>query len=183
GPNWIHGTDNNPILRIAKETGTHLHAWNEDSVIFGPDGNALDASETHEYSSLLWDDGLIADAFRYSNEHHAAIDSHRSLHDFFVEKAGSLFLDLPEDVARRKREMLLQVASMWGAYIGSSVTRQSLKFFWLEECIQGENPFVAGTYEKILEAVAKPAVEGAEIKLNAEVVCIVSDDGNDEPGH
>ncbi|KAK0940040.1 hypothetical protein LTR29_008375 [Friedmanniomyces endolithicus] len=101
GPNWIHGTDNNPILRIAKETGTHLHAWNEDSVIFGPDGNALDASETHEYSSLLWDDGLIADAFRYSNEHHAAIDSHRSLHDFFVEKAGSLFLDLPEDVARR----------------------------------------------------------------------------------
>ncbi|TKA66882.1 hypothetical protein B0A55_08185 [Friedmanniomyces simplex] len=182
GPNWIHGTDNNPILRIAKETGTHLHAWDEDSFVIGPDGDPLDASEADDYSSLLWDDGLIADAFRYSNEHHATIDPQRSLHDFFVEKAASLFIDQPEDVARRKREKLLQVASMWGAYIGSPVTRQGLKFFWLEECIQGENPFVAGTYEKILEAVAKPAREGAEIKLNAEVVRIVSDDGSGEPG-
>ncbi|KAK0310733.1 hypothetical protein LTR01_003888 [Friedmanniomyces endolithicus] len=140
GPNWIHGTENNPILRIAKETGTLLHAWDENSVIFGPGGDALDAFETDEYSSLLWDDGLIASAFRYSNEHHAAIGPERSLHDFFVEKAERLFLDQPEDVARRKRETLLQVASMWGAYIGSSVTRQSLKFFWMEECIQGENP-------------------------------------------
>ncbi|KAK0247834.1 hypothetical protein B0A54_16543 [Friedmanniomyces endolithicus] len=182
GPNWIHGTENNPILRIAKETGTLLHAWDENSVIFGPGGDALDAFETDEYSSLLWDDGLIASAFRYSNEHHAAIGPERSLHDFFVQKAERLFLDQPEDVARRKRETLLQVASMWGAYIGSSVTRQSLKFFWMEECIQGENPFVAGTYEKILEAVAKPAVDWAEIKLNSEVVRIVSDDGSTTPG-
>lgn len=47
--------------------------------------------------------------------------------------------------------------------------RQSLKFFWLEECIEGENPFVAGTYEKILEAVAKTAREQATIKLETKV--------------
>lgn len=26
GPNWVHGTDHNPILDLAKETGTALHS-------------------------------------------------------------------------------------------------------------------------------------------------------------
>ncbi|KAK4952574.1 hypothetical protein LTR10_009380 [Elasticomyces elasticus] len=175
GPNWIHGTDNNPILQIARETGTQLHTWDEDSVLIGSNGNTLNAAEADEYSSLLWDDGLIAQAFRYSNEN-KAIDPQRSLHDFFVEKMKGLFMDQPEQEATRKRATLLQVGSMWGAYIGSAVTKQSLKYFWLEECIHGENPFVAGTYGKILDAIAKPAQVGANIKLGAEVVRIESSD-------
>ncbi|KAK5683554.1 hypothetical protein LTS10_005087 [Elasticomyces elasticus] len=175
GPNWIHGTENNPILRIAKETGTQLHTWDEDSVLIGSNGNTLNAAEADEYSSLLWDDGLIAQAFRYSNES-KAIDPQCSLHDFFVERVETFFVDQPGQEATRKRATLLQVASMWGAYIGSAVTKQSLKYFWLEECIQGENLFVAGTYSKILGAVAKPAQVGANIKLGAEVVRIESSD-------
>lgn len=31
---------------------------------------------------------------------------------------------------------------MWGAYVGDGVELQSLKFFYLEDCIEG------GTYEK-----------------------------------
>lgn len=54
-----------------------------------------------------------------------------------------MFKDEPADVAKRKRATLLQVASMWGAYIGSPVYRQSLKYFWLEECI--EVSIVSGT--------------------------------------
>ncbi|KAK3114485.1 hypothetical protein LTR53_007172 [Teratosphaeriaceae sp. CCFEE 6253] len=182
GPNWIHGTNDNPILEIAIKTSTRLHTWSEDSAIIGPDGEPLTATEADAYSSLLWDDGLIAEAFRYSNEHSAEIDPERSLYDFFAERAEGLFATEPEDVAKRKRGTLLQVASMWGAYTGSPVTRQSLKFFWMEECIQGENPFVAGTYEKILEYVARPAREGAEIRLKTEVVRIVSSDGSEEAG-
>ncbi|KAK3673387.1 hypothetical protein LTR78_006620 [Recurvomyces mirabilis] len=172
GPNWIHGTHQNPMLQLAKQTDTLLHAWDEDeaALSYGPDGKLLDDQEIAEYSSLLWNDGLIADAFRYSNEQHSDIDSSRSLQDFFAEKAAKLFQDLPKDEAERKRRMLLLTTRMWGAYIGSPVTRQSLKFFWLEECIQGENPFVAGTYAKILEAVARPAREKADLRLEAEVV-------------
>ena len=70
---------------------------------------------------------------------------------------------------------------MWGAYVGSPVERQSLKFFFLEECIEGENPFVAGTYEKILEAVAKPAREKATIRLETKVVKVVADEGRSKP--
>ncbi|KAK4546913.1 hypothetical protein LTR36_001645 [Oleoguttula mirabilis] len=180
GPNWIHGTDNNPILQIAKHTGTELHAWDEEQVVINTDGEPVHDLEAGEYAQLLWDDGVIADAFRYSNEHHNALDAKRSLYDFFVEKAEGMFADEPADVARRKRETFLQTASMWGSYVGSPVTRQSLKFFWLEECIEGENPFVAGTYHKILEAVATPAREGADVRLNTRVGRVFSKDAGGE---
>ena len=68
----------------------------------------------------------------------------------------------------------LGMAQMWGAYVGSPVQRQSLKFFWLEECIEGENPFVAGTYEKILEAVARTARDKATLRLETKVVGVRS---------
>ena len=61
---------------------------------------------------------------------------------------------------------------MWGAFVGSPVSSQSLKYFWLEECIEGEGLFVAGTYHKILAAVAKPALEHAIIKCNTPIVGI-----------
>ncbi|KAI7528385.1 FAD/NAD(P)-binding domain-containing protein, partial [Hortaea werneckii] len=137
----------------------------------------LPPDESAEYAALLWDDGVIADAFRYSNSHHESISPATSLYDFFVEKSKSMFLDQPEEVAKAKRATFLQTTSMWGAYVGSDVRRQSLKFFWLEECIEGENPFVAGTYSKILERVAKAAEGKADIRLSTKVFHIRSADG------
>lgn len=169
-------------MRIAKQTGTHLHAWDEGhQAIHDTDGNPVPPDEAAQYGELMWDDGVIADAFRYSNENHDSIDPKRSLYDFFEEKARSMFLTDAEDVAKRKRETFLLIASMWGAYVGSPVTTQSLKYFWLEECIEGENPFVAETYHKILEAVQKPVREGADVKLNTPVSSILSGDGDSSP--
>lgn len=85
-----------------------------------------------------------------------------------------MFQDQPAAIADEKRTKLLQLARGWGAYIGSPIDRQSLKFFWLEECLEGENPFVAGTYGKILDAVAGSAKRHAEIHLQCEVVEIGS---------
>lgn len=58
---------------------------------------------------------------------------------------------------------------MWGTFIGSTVQRQSLKFLWLEECLEGENLYAAGTYSKILSSVAAPVQKGADVRLNHEV--------------
>ena len=173
GPNWIHGSDDNPVMDIAKQTGTELHAWDDDALTFDEAGKLFGEEEADEYGALLWDDGLIADAFRYSNEK-KDIDPQENLYDFFVEKSRDLFKDKPEEEAQRKRQRLLQFTWQWSCYIGSPVTRQSLKFFWLEECIEGENPFVAGTYHNILQAVAAPAIKGANILLNTEIVEISS---------
>jgi hypothetical protein len=177
GPNWIHGSADNPISHLAQQTGTQLHAWNEDAqCLIEPDGTPVSAEEADEYGRIIWDNGLIAEAFKHSNEKHKEIDPQRSVYDFFAEKAENLFTDLPVEEAKRKREILLLVTRMWGAYIGSPVWRQSLKFFWLEECIEGDNSFVAGTYRKILDAVAKPAREQADIKLNTVVNSIQNGD-------
>lgn len=167
-------------MTIAQETETQLHSWDEEACIFDSDGNTLDDEETDQLNELLWEDGELAAAFRYSNEHHRSIDPDRSLHDFFVERAESMFTNESNDVAKRKRATFLQFAALWGSYIGSPVVRQSLKFFWLEECIQGENPFVATNYSKILDAVAKSAIEGAEIMLNTEVVKISGKHGGED---
>nr|POF08139.1 protein flowering locus d [Quercus suber] len=172
GPNWIHGSNNNPIMHIAKATKTELHTWDEAELLYNTDGKVVGAEEAAEYSSLLWEDGIIADAFRYSEQNHSSIDSKRSLYDFFVEKVPTMFDKETADEAKRKRETLLQLAKVWGAYVGDSVTTQSLKFFWLEECIEGENPFVAGTYSKILEEVASPAKKNSKIHLKTRVTGI-----------
>ncbi|GAB7329658.1 hypothetical protein MBLNU13_g01397t1 [Cladosporium sp. NU13] len=165
-------------MQIARETKTELHAWDEEQSVIDSKGEPMDPAEAAEYGCLLWDDGLISAAFKYSNENCKAIPASRSLYDFFEEKAQELFTHLPDEEAKRKRLGLLQACEMWGAYVGSPVQRQSLKFFWLEECIEGENPFVAGTYEKILNAVAKTAREKADIKLGTKVVKVLSGEKN-----
>jgi predicted NAD/FAD-dependent oxidoreductase len=172
GPNWIHGTDDNPIFEIAKKTNTQLHYWDERQRIVDTDGKPLDSKEAEEYGSILWENGLISQAFRYSRENTASIDPKVSLMDFFVEKAEGLFMDCGKQEAERKRRTLLKICDFWGSYVGSSTTKQSLKYFWLEECIEGENPFVAGTYRKILEYVARPALEKADVKLDTKVTAI-----------
>ncbi|KXL41646.1 hypothetical protein M433DRAFT_72636 [Acidomyces richmondensis BFW] len=181
GPNWIHGSTDNPVLRLAKETKTTLHVWDEKQAMFDSDGRPLDADEVDELARLLWDDGAIPDAFRYSKQHRDLIDSNKSLYDFLVERSNTLFEKNSASVANEKRIKFLQAACVWGTYVGSHVTRQSLKNFWLEECIEGENPFVAGTYGKILQAVAKTAQEKANIKLNTVVVGITSDEIKGNP--
>lgn len=184
GPNWIHGTDNNPIMRIAKETQTQLHDWDEKQQLYGTDGSPLSPAEAAEYGSLIWEDGLIASAFNYSRTHTSSIPATESLLDYFREQVKLLFTDLDEGVAETKRETLLHITEFWGAYVGSPVSRQSLKYYWLEECIEGENPFVAGTYEKILKHVARPALEKAEIRLETKVATITSrgEGGRERPG-
>jgi phytoene dehydrogenase-like protein len=82
-----------------------------------------------------------------------------------------------EGEVRRRTELVLAMAGVWGDYVGAETARQSLRFLWLEECLDGENPFCAGTFSRVLDAVSRPAREGAEIKLGCKVVKMVSDEG------
>ena len=90
--------------------------------MFDPQGSLVNADEAAEYVRLLWDDGLIAEAFRRSKDSNESIEPDQSLYDFFVEKSEELFVDEPAHVAARKRETLLLFTKMWGAYVGSSVS-------------------------------------------------------------
>ena len=134
GPNWIHGTKGNPILDIASETKTETGSWDTQSFMFDEFGNLLSLEESERVASIMWK--MVENAFDYSNEHCKTIPPNESLRDFF-EKDVVKRIPPSEDGYERLRKMTLQVAEMWGAFIGSPVQTQSLKYFWLEECIEG----------------------------------------------
>lgn len=173
GPNWIHGTDDNPMLDIARATNTPTGSFPPSSYVFGADGTLFAPAEGERLATLMWD--VVQAAFRYSNKHSAEIDPRESLLDFFRAKVVELVPE-SEDGWRRTRAIVLQMADLWGAFVGSPIERQSLKFFWLEECIEGENLFCSGTYTKILAHIAAPVLTAAPavatIRLNTTVAQI-----------
>ena len=94
--------------------------------------------------------------------------------------------------------LVLQMARIWGDYIGDPIEKQSLKYLWLEECIDGgiysppipytamltalENLFVANTYKPILDRIAKSALTEAELHLSTKVTKVASNT-NLDPDH
>ncbi|KAL6864022.1 FAD/NAD(P)-binding domain-containing protein [Trichoderma novae-zelandiae] len=171
GPNWIHGTDDNPMLDLAKQTGTAVGTWDLTSYVFDESGELLPVQEGEAYATMVWD--IIQDAFVHSNKSSADIDDKMSLLDFFKEKVVEKIPETEEDF-QTKRETVLQMSETWGTFVGGPVGQQSLKFFWLEECIEGENLFCAGTYQKILQEVARPALANAAIAFNSVADKILS---------
>ena len=80
----------------------------------------------------MW--GIIMQAFKHSRTNSTLIDPMESLHDFFKLKINEKYPDAKQD---RQRKLTLQMAQLWGAFVGTSVTRQSLRFLWLEEGLDG----------------------------------------------
>ncbi|KAF3353609.1 Ribosome biogenesis protein nsa2 [Verticillium dahliae VDG1] len=143
GPNWIHGTDDNPILDLAKATGTAVGTWDESSHVFDENGNLFARQESERYSQIMWK--MIQEAFEYSNTRCPDVPAEESLLDFFRRKLPEHIPDTESDHLK-DRAFVLQLAESWGAFVGSPVSTQSLRFFWLEECIDGETLFCADTY-------------------------------------
>ncbi|KAL4796941.1 flavin-containing amine oxidase [Aspergillus venezuelensis] len=173
GPNWIHGTSTNPILGLANKTSTVLSPIEESPCIFKTNSQLLSKTKATELLDILWD--IISKAFKYSNEHYMSISPTKSLQDFVIEEACHMGLSF-EDQA-----LILQIAEMWGGFIGDPLNKQSLKHFWLEECLDGENLFVAGTHSRILHALAESALEHAKIITETRVVLIQNTSVDDNP--
>jgi hypothetical protein len=128
-------------------------------------------------TEIVWT--IIERAMKYSNEESATIPAERSLYNFFQDQVEEMFEGgTPE--AQAKRQTILQMAEMWGAFVGSPIQTQSLRFFWLEECIDGENLFVAETYHKVLEKIAEPALQ-ADMRFGHQVKNIISKVEDDGP--
>ena len=150
--------------------------------------------EVKEGFDVMW--SLVEDAFRYSNESCLDIPPDLSLKDFFTEKLATLRLP-PE-----QKNQILLLAEVWGSFIGDSWERQSLRWFWMEECLDGgnfplqqkkhkkplfpgpwltrgspaalENLFVADTHGPIIARIAEKALAHATLHLSTIVTSIES---------
>jgi hypothetical protein len=131
------------MMNLATKTKTAIHSWGVTSSVFDESGLLMDDKRAAFFSDLMWT--VIDDAFKYSNNDAATIPDSESLYDFFVMRAKEFFpIPLIEisrgvtaDKQRESQKLLLEMAQSWGAFIGDPVDRQSLKFFWMEECCDG----------------------------------------------
>jgi hypothetical protein len=116
-------------LNLAKQTGTALSIVEDHACIFDQNGEVIGHDIATELLDLVWE--IIREAFKYSNEECSNISPEKSLKDFFIEQVAEKRLSAEDQM------LVLQMAEMWGAFIGDPLERQSLKYFWLEECLDG----------------------------------------------
>ncbi|KAK4135276.1 FAD/NAD(P)-binding domain-containing protein [Trichocladium antarcticum] len=179
GPNWVHGTDDNPVWRLARETGCSLCAVPDTMQVFEPDGRGMSAD--HAAAGLETVRALIEDAFRYSSAECRSIGPARSLEDFFRARLAEGPLSADEQAR------VLRLAETWGSFIGDPWARQSLRWFWLEECLDGgealgfdalmglaENLFVMESHAAIVQRIAAKPLAHADMRLSTVVTSIES---------
>lgn len=90
-------------------------------------GQLLTDTRASEISEIVW--GIIGDAFRHSNDNSTSIPPEMSLMDFFRIRVEQSKLD------ESTSKLVLQMAHIWGDYVGEPIETQSLKYCWLEECL------------------------------------------------
>ena len=117
------------MLDLAKETNTVTYSAEERSSVFDSQGHLMNEEQAAKYSELLW--GIISDAFKYSKSQGSNIPPDMSLMDFFKTKVTE------KEISEEDKNVVLEMAKMWGAFVGDPIERQSLKYFWLEETIEG----------------------------------------------
>lgn len=126
-------TGYNPIIELAKETGTPLHRWKDSALLVDDEGHLVATSEANKALKQVWE--ILEGAIEYSANRNEEIDASASLHSFFEGWCDWAFQR--GDMTGREVELVLGMSQMWGAYVGDRVELQSLKYFFLEDCIAG----------------------------------------------
>ncbi|KAL1852667.1 hypothetical protein Plec18167_007762 [Paecilomyces lecythidis] len=170
GAQWIHTLENNPLLEIAIDEDVALHRWGTDVQVYDSSRNLIDNGRATYISQLRR--AIIRDAIEYSKKYKDRIPTSTSLLDFFVERAAQeQFPDNEQD-----RKLLLEMAELWGGFIGGDVSKQSLRHMWMEQCAAGEDLFVSSSYREIVDNVALTARRYRAIRLGMKVTGIKSRD-------
>ena len=197
--NYIDGSNDNPILTLAEKMKDICYEPPDGheaySHIYGANGAKIDSDKAMEHSAIAW--AIVDEAIRYSRaDKGASIPPEKSLVDYFegaIQARG---------YSDDKALLVKDLADMWSNIVGEPIHKQSLRYMWLEECIEGgkrehgnrskqslltdmllENWFLASTYKAILEEVYRECSEQADIQLNKKVTRVVSHRNHDKDSY
>ena len=170
------------MLDLAESVGSKLSTLIGTTHVYDSDGMLMNSQEVLNNFDVFWE--IVEDAFKYSNENCEQISSHLTLKGFFQQQLKSGPLD------EKAQNGVLQLAEMWGGFIGDLFESQSLKWVWLEECLDGgenqnfrprlaligpiEDLFVSDTHQAIINRMAGIVDMHAQIHLSTVVQCIES---------
>ncbi|KAL8379415.1 hypothetical protein RB599_009006 [Gaeumannomyces hyphopodioides] len=166
GPNWIQGTDDNPIVRLSKATNTALSTMGKDMLLYDDQGRLVSDEVSSPILKTVW--ALLEEAFLYSNRNSEQIDPDMSLEDFFHDKLakGSLAPEIQRQV--------LMMANIWGSFIGDYWGKQSVKWLWMEESLHGKGMYVSGCHGKVIQHLAAKVMANADVHLSTKVKSVES---------
>jgi hypothetical protein len=175
GANWIHQPNDNPIMAIAKKTGTILFPRPPGLTIHGSDGQRWTREYSEEVAKATR--AILNEAYEYSLHHSAEIDPDTSMMDYFSAEAEKGYPDQKQLVT----DMTSDAARM-GQWDGEPIEKQSLKFHGVEDGPGGNDNFVASTYKDVVDYMAKPLLQQGVILLNQKVknVTRVPDSDNEK---
>lgn len=111
-------------MKLARQTDTPLHFWNDDVRLFDSLGNTVDGEKASKLQGLIW--SFFEDSFGYSTEHGDDIPTSASLYQYVRGRIEHCGVDDDD------REMLANLSQLWGNYTGDMIQRQSLKYVWTE---------------------------------------------------
>ncbi|MCJ1392979.1 hypothetical protein MMC18_005851 [Xylographa bjoerkii] len=168
GANWVHSTVSNPIVDLARETDTPLHLWEHTTCLIDGAGSLVENQKATNTLQRVWD--ILDKASEYSRLSSKTIDLKSSLYDFFIDQSDQLLH--AQEIDEYERSLLLGMAEMWGAYVGDRTEQQSLKFFFLEDCIEGDDLFIATNYQRIIARIAKVPLAQGIIQYRKKVNCV-----------
>jgi hypothetical protein len=126
GPNWIHGTVFNPLVPLAKDTGTQLTFPDESrQTIFTSRGKPLASDLSKRLYELIWE---YADkAIEYSVNPSGDIPCELSVYDFCLEQINAAN-DLDDDAKGLATELVEWLTT----FTAVDVRNQSLRFYKVE---------------------------------------------------
>ena len=126
-------TGYNPIVELAKETGTPLHQWKKNTLLVDGEGHLVAPSQANKALEQVWE--ILEAAIGHSTNRSEEIHSSASLYSFFEDWCSQA--SQAGDTNGPEVDLVLGMSQMWGAYVGDRVELQSLKYFYLEDCIEG----------------------------------------------
>lgn len=179
-----NSTGYNPIVELAKETETPLHRWKESTLLVDKEGHLIATAEANKALKQVW--YILEKASEYSTNHSEEINTFESLYSFFESWCDRAFER--GDLTRQEMELILGMSQMWGAYVGDRIELQSLKYFYLEDCIEGgklrtrilfrrglsstDDCFIPTNYQKIIARISAVPLAQADIQFNTAMVSV-----------
>lgn len=162
-----------PIKDMADQLKIPLHHWSDTALVYDAAGAKMadaDAKSSHE---SFW--SILEDAFKYSVEHSADIDAKTSLYDYANTRCQQ---DVEKCLMNKDTQTnVLEVSWVWGSSTGDSIEQQSLKFFFLEEDMEGGEKdwqFIATSFRPIMNEIANIPLAKAEVHMSTVMKSVKS---------
>lgn len=133
GASWIHGTEGNPLVSLADKASSTTVACGAVYSIFDSNGDSIDQGTARSHYEEVWE--ILEMAMEKSKEEYASLSDTSKMMDFFRKAVAKRALRAAHP--ERYTALMLQIAEMWGAFMGDDCENQSLKGLSLDPGLEG----------------------------------------------